>query len=43
MDMLEERGVIGAANGSKPREVMGAAWRGEDSLIDTTEPNDEAI
>jgi S-DNA-T family DNA segregation ATPase FtsK/SpoIIIE len=23
MDMLEERGVIGAANGSKPREVIG--------------------
>ncbi len=43
MDMLEERGVIGAANGSKPREVMGAAVASEDSLIDTTEPNDEAI
>ena len=25
MDMLEERGVIGPANGSKPREVMGSA------------------
>ena len=24
MDMLEERGVIGPANGSKPREVFGA-------------------
>jgi S-DNA-T family DNA segregation ATPase FtsK/SpoIIIE len=24
MDMLEERGVIGPANGSKPREVIGA-------------------
>ena len=23
MDMLEEKGVIGPANGSKPREVMG--------------------
>jgi len=29
MDMLEERGVIGAANGSKPREVIGAATDGE--------------
>ncbi|MFA6432864.1 MAG: DNA translocase FtsK 4TM domain-containing protein [Candidatus Paceibacterota bacterium] len=25
MDMLEERGVIGPANGSKPRDVIGAA------------------
>jgi S-DNA-T family DNA segregation ATPase FtsK/SpoIIIE len=25
MDMLEERGVIGPANGSKPREVMGGS------------------
>jgi S-DNA-T family DNA segregation ATPase FtsK/SpoIIIE len=25
MDMLEERNVIGPANGSKPREVFGAA------------------
>ena len=25
MDMLEERGVIGPANGSKPREVMGVS------------------
>jgi DNA segregation ATPase FtsK/SpoIIIE-like protein len=25
MDMLEERGVIGPANGSKPREVFGTA------------------
>ena len=23
MDMLEERGVIGAADGAKPREVLG--------------------
>jgi hypothetical protein len=23
MDMLEEKGVIGPANGSKPREVIG--------------------
>jgi S-DNA-T family DNA segregation ATPase FtsK/SpoIIIE len=23
MDLLEERGVIGPANGSKPREVIG--------------------
>ncbi len=28
MDMLEERGVIGAANGSKPRDVIGAAPAG---------------
>ncbi len=29
MDMLEERGVIGPANGSKPREVMGAISQDE--------------
>lgn len=29
MDMLEERGVIGPANGSKPREVIGADSSGE--------------
>ncbi|MEK9177492.1 MAG: DNA translocase FtsK, partial [Patescibacteria group bacterium] len=29
MDMLEERGVIGPANGSKPREVMGAVSQDE--------------
>ncbi|MDR3558587.1 MAG: DNA translocase FtsK 4TM domain-containing protein [Candidatus Pacebacteria bacterium] len=34
MDMLEERGVIGAANGSKPREVMGAAEAGQEDAAD---------
>jgi S-DNA-T family DNA segregation ATPase FtsK/SpoIIIE len=28
MDMLEERGVIGAANGSKPREIIGVGGSG---------------
>jgi len=45
MDMLEERGVIGAANGSKPREVMGAAETGEneDASVDTSEKIEQAI
>jgi len=37
MDMLEEKGVIGAANGSKPREVMGSSDSTEaaaDALLD---------
>ncbi len=37
MDLLEEHGVIGAANGSKPREVMGSSESTEaaaDALID---------
>jgi hypothetical protein len=29
--MLEERGVIGPANGAKPREVYGASSPSEDS------------
>jgi S-DNA-T family DNA segregation ATPase FtsK/SpoIIIE len=40
MDMLEERGVIGAANGSKQREVMGAAT-GADAASDTAETSGE--
>lgn len=30
MDILEERGVIGEADGSKPREVIGAGFGGDD-------------
>jgi S-DNA-T family DNA segregation ATPase FtsK/SpoIIIE len=30
MDMLEQRGVIGAANGSKPREIIGGGGGSED-------------
>lgn len=38
MDMLEERGVIGPANGSKPREVIGAAPATEDQASLPSEP-----
>jgi S-DNA-T family DNA segregation ATPase FtsK/SpoIIIE len=33
MDILEQRGVIGAADGAKPREVMGAQNGGADDTI----------
>ncbi|MDE1975457.1 MAG: hypothetical protein KGI49_03045 [Patescibacteria group bacterium] len=38
MDMLEERGVIGPANGSKPREVIGLGAGMEQQDSDTTAP-----
>jgi len=43
MDMLEERGVIGPANGSKPREVIGVESDTESNLADPeiTSPTDE--
>jgi hypothetical protein len=39
MDLLEQKGVIGAANGSKPREIIGGGGSGSleaaaDTLID---------
>ena len=34
IDMLEERGVVGPANGSKPREVYDKAGAGEESTSD---------
>jgi S-DNA-T family DNA segregation ATPase FtsK/SpoIIIE len=40
MDMLEERGIIGAANGSKPREVIGAATN-NDTSADIPEASEE--
>jgi S-DNA-T family DNA segregation ATPase FtsK/SpoIIIE len=36
MDMLEERGVIGPANGSKPREVLGGGDGGGQSSDDNS-------
>jgi S-DNA-T family DNA segregation ATPase FtsK/SpoIIIE len=42
MDMLEERRIIGAANGSKPREVMGTAAPSTETSIDIPESGDEA-
>ena len=42
MDMLEERGVIGPANGSKPREVIDAGGSGETGLSDMPENNTTA-
>jgi S-DNA-T family DNA segregation ATPase FtsK/SpoIIIE len=39
MDMLEDRGVIGPANGSKPREVIGA----QGQSAEENDPNNENI
>lgn len=38
MDMLEEHGVIGPANGSKPRDVLGAAPADDNSETEVSEP-----
>ena len=38
MDMLEERGVIGQADGSRPREVMGAGDGKEPGTDDNLPP-----
>jgi S-DNA-T family DNA segregation ATPase FtsK/SpoIIIE len=42
MDMLEERGIIGAANGSKPREVIGTTAN-EETSVDTPEESGENV
>jgi S-DNA-T family DNA segregation ATPase FtsK/SpoIIIE len=48
MDMLEERGVIGPANGSKPREVIGAENTGasgdgnDDTAVENTDDTEAA-
>jgi S-DNA-T family DNA segregation ATPase FtsK/SpoIIIE len=42
MDMLEERGIIGPANGSKPREVIGATTS-NDTSTDVSEESSENI
>jgi S-DNA-T family DNA segregation ATPase FtsK/SpoIIIE len=42
MDMLEERGIIGPANGSKPREVIGAVTS-NDTSTDTPKDSNETI
>ena len=42
MDMLEERGIIGAANGSKPREVIGTTANKETS-VDAPEESGENV
>jgi hypothetical protein len=34
MDLLEDRGVIGAADGSKPREILGASGAKDDGSED---------
>lgn len=36
MDVLESKGVIGAADGSKPREILSAAGRPADTADDET-------
>jgi S-DNA-T family DNA segregation ATPase FtsK/SpoIIIE len=44
MDMLEERGIIGPANGSKPRDVMGVgAGVEQNGQAEVDEPTDEVI
>ena len=39
MDLLEERGVIGAADGAKPRGVIGAG--NADDLVKATEAEED--
>jgi S-DNA-T family DNA segregation ATPase FtsK/SpoIIIE len=41
MDMLEEKGIIGPANGSKPREVMGGGESAPASSSDSSANPDE--
>lgn len=42
MDMLEERGIVAAGSGAKPREVIGAEGQGDDELGEAEESdNDE--
>lgn len=45
MDILEDRGVIGAADGSKPRQILGGSNDSQDEAsskeIDATESNQE--
>jgi S-DNA-T family DNA segregation ATPase FtsK/SpoIIIE len=36
IDMLEERGVVGAGSGAKPRDVIGADTNTEDVAVDTS-------
>jgi DNA segregation ATPase FtsK/SpoIIIE, S-DNA-T family len=46
MDMLEERGVIGAGSGAKPREVLNSAPRfpeGDESNFDNTPPQSNEL
>jgi S-DNA-T family DNA segregation ATPase FtsK/SpoIIIE len=40
MDMLEERNVIGASDGSKPRSVIGAAGHVHDTNVQMEDSND---
>ena len=41
MDILEEKGVIGPANGAKPREVYGVAEEGDIEYEDNTEDQEK--
>jgi len=42
MDMLEEHGVIGPANGSKPREIIGGVGAGMETPDETIKPEGSA-
>ena len=41
VDMLEERGVIGAGDGAKPREIIGAGNADELATVENSENNDD--
>jgi DNA segregation ATPase FtsK/SpoIIIE, S-DNA-T family len=41
IDLLEQQGVIGSADGAKPREVLGGAHTAKDTPTDTNNPDDE--
>ena len=43
MDMLEERNIIGPANGSKPREVMGGSETSEEAPVDIPEQSEQTM
>jgi DNA segregation ATPase FtsK/SpoIIIE-like protein len=41
LDILEEKGIIGPANGAKPREVYGVAEEGDIEYEDNTETQEK--
>jgi len=42
MDLLEERGVIGPADGSKPRSVIGGSSDSTPSTEEDNKPDEES-
>ncbi len=43
MDIMERKGVVGPANGSKPREILDAEYRGPNSGADNSPDTPEGI